>query len=269
MLRSLRLPLAAAAAVSMFAFTLATVPSYAGQGGQGGHASLAAHTSTAAPLVSARRSTTGTITGTIKAPHRIKQVDVVVYKRVTATDGSKAWLPSDDIFAIGYGLSYSAKTHVYSFQEKAGSYRLQFNGTFTNGKSWGVVGYGPGKPAGAPFGKTVVVKRGKVTRGIGITAAGDFANIPLPPTSDYSKMTPYAPVPGGRETAVTGTWPRGTVFYYTWQIGSGRTFLSFHRSVTVPANANRKTLTLCVYADVYGRNGAGISVSAGITTDPS
>jgi hypothetical protein len=261
MSRSLRIPAALAAAAVLFA--VGCIPSYARAAE---HAGDRSPTPAATTSSAAAKSTAGTITGTIKAPHAIKQIDVVVYKQVTARDGSKAWLPTGHIVAIGYGVAYNKKTHVYSFHEKPGSYRLEFNGEYTNGKSWGVVTYGPGKPAGAPWGKTVTVRRAATTHGIGITAAGTFGNLPLPPQDDTAAMNPYDPQPGGAVAAVTGAWPTAKSFTYGWQLLGSHAYLSFKKSITVPGGTHGKTLMLYVTAYAYGSNGAGVSVSAGIGT---
>src|SRR5580704_3379710 len=47
------------------------------------------------------RSALGTVKGRIKAAHRLKSVDIILYARKTAEDGSKGWVVTDYQFANG------------------------------------------------------------------------------------------------------------------------------------------------------------------------
>jgi hypothetical protein len=201
----------------------------------------------------------GTVKGKITSADRLKRVNVALYVRKTAEDGSKGWVATDLLFASdGYGVSLNTKTGYYSFKVKPGTYRLEFNGTFRSGHSWGIVGYGPGKPAAAPFGKSITVRKGKATTRINVRAAGDFGNLKLPdPGPSFS---PFDPTAGASESVTLGTWPKGTVWYYTWQIGNSNKYLSFKRTVTVPANAAGKSIGVDIYAAAYGKTGAGVSI---------
>jgi hypothetical protein len=202
----------------------------------------------------------GTVKGKITAPHHLKTVDVVLYARKTAEDGSKGWLPTDYIFASGgHGLVLNKKSGAYSFKVKPGTYRLEFNGEFASGHGWGIVGYGPGKPAAAPFGKSIKVHKGKTTKHINLKAAGDFGTLTAPDPSP--SLSPYAPTAGGVETVALGTWPSGTVWTYTWQIGNSQKYLSFRHTVTVPHSAAGKSIDAVVYGSVYGKNGSSVSIS--------
>jgi hypothetical protein len=187
-------------------------------------------------------------------------VDIILYERETAEDGSKGWVLADLQFASGgYGLTLDKKTGGYSFKVRPGTYRLEFDGTYRSGHEWGLVSYGPGKPAAAPFGKSVKVRNGKATKGINVKAAGDLGTVTQPDPGP--RMSPPEPSPGGSESIVLGTWPKGTVWTYTWQIDNSRKCLSFKQTMTVPSTAGGKTLSVDISAYVYGKDGAGDSIS--------
>jgi hypothetical protein len=216
------------------------------------------------PATASAKSRVGTVKGKIHAAHRLKTVDIVIYERKTAKDGGKGWVVRDDgtLANGGYGVTLNKKTGAYSFTVRPGTYRLEFNGAYGSGHSWGIVGYGPGKPAAAAFGKSIKVRRGKATQHINVKAAGNFGNLKLPDPS--SSMSPTEPTPGGKESAVVGTWPHGTVWTYTWQIGDSRKFLSFKPSVTVPSGTAGESIGLVVYGHVYGKNGSAVSIGTGV-----
>ncbi|HEX3825492.1 MAG TPA: hypothetical protein VHV79_13620 [Mycobacteriales bacterium] len=206
----------------------------------------------------------GTVKGRIKSAHRLARVDIVLYQRETAEDGSKGWVVSDYQFANGgYGLTLSKKTGAYSFRVKPGTYRLEYNGVYGSGHDWGVVAYGSGKVSAAAFGKSVKVRKGKVTKHINTRAAGDFAGLPAPDPGP--SMSPNTPTAGSAETVALGTWPRGTTFTYTWQVNNSQKYLSFKRSVTVPHSAAGKSIGVDIYAHVYGKNGYGVSIGTTVS----
>jgi hypothetical protein len=210
--------------------------------------------------VAPARSALGTVKGRIKAAHHLKTVDIILYARKTAEDGSKGWVLNDDQFATGgYGLTLNKKNGDYSFQVKPGMYRLEFNGAYSSGHEWGLVGYGPGKPAAAPFGKSVKVRKGKATTRINIKTAGNFGTLKQPDPGP--RLSPSEPTAGGSESVVLGTWPKGTAWGYTWQIGSSQKYVSFKRTITVPSTAAGKAINLDIYAYAYGKDGAGDSIS--------
>jgi hypothetical protein len=209
--------------------------------------------------VTSARPALGTVKGRITSADRLKKVDVALYVRKTAEDGSKGWVVTDLLFANdGYGVTLNTKTGYYSFKVRPGTYRLEFNGTYRSGHSWGIVGYGPGKPAAAPFGKSITVRKGKATTRINVKAAGDFGTLKLPDPGP--SLSPFEPTAGGSESVTLGTWPKGTVWNYTWQIGDSNRYLSFKRTVTVPAAAAGKSLNVDIYASAYGKVGAGVSI---------
>jgi hypothetical protein len=209
--------------------------------------------------VTPARAALGTVKGRIKAAHPLKTVDIILYARKTAEDGSKGWVLADIQFANdGYGLALDKKTGDYSFQVRPGTYRLEFNGEYRSGHEWGVVGYGPGKPAAAPFGKSIKVDKGKATKRVNVTTAGDLGTLKLP---DPAPRLSSEPTAGGSESVVLGTWPKGTVWTYTWQIGDSQKYLSFRRTVTVPSSAAGKSISVDIYADAYGKDGAGDAIS--------
>jgi hypothetical protein len=249
-----------AALLAAAALIAAAVPAAASAG--------TAHARTAKPAATAQspraaaalaRLALGTVKGRIIARHRLKSVDIILYVRKTAEDRSKGWVVSDYQFATDYGLSLDAKTGDYSFQVKPGTYRLAINGVYASGHDWGVVGYGPGKPAGGPFGKSVKVVKGKVTKHINVKAAGDFGPLKLPDPA--ASLSPNQPTAGGKESVVLGAWPKRTVFDYTWQIGNSEKVVSFKRTMTVPATAGGKSIGVDVYAYGYGKDGAGDSIA--------
>jgi hypothetical protein len=250
-----------AALLSTAALIAAAVPATAAVGAAQQRATrpTAAAEARRAAVIPAR-SALGTVKGRIKAAHRLKSVDIILYARKTAEDGSKGWVVTDYQFANGgYGLTLDKKNGDYSFKARPGTYRLEFNGVYHSGHAWGIVGYGPGKPAAAPFGKSIKVRKGKVTKRINVKAAGDFGTLTLPDPGP--SLSPFDPTPGGSESVVLGTWPKGTAWTYTWQIGNSHKYLSFKRTVTVPSTAAGKTLNLDIYAAAYGKDGAGDSIS--------
>jgi hypothetical protein len=206
----------------------------------------------------------GTVEGRINAPHHLKRVDIVLYTRDTAEDGSKGWVPNDEQFANGgYGLTLNAKTGAYSFKVRPGTYRLEFNGAYASGHSWGVVAYGPNKPSAAAFGKSVKVRKGKAAKRVNVNAAGNFGTLKEPDPGP--SMSPTNPTPGGSASVVLGSWPKGTTWTYTWQIGDSQKYLSFKRTVHVPSTAAGKPLSVDIYAHSYGKNGAGVSISTAVS----
>jgi hypothetical protein len=214
--------------------------------------------------VAPARLALGTVKGRIKSPHRLARVDIVLYQRETAEDGSKGWVESDYQFANdGYGLTLNKKTGDYSFRVKPGTYRLEYNGAYGSGHDWGVVAYGSGKVSAAAFGKSVKVRKGKVTQHINTKAAGDFAGLLAPDPGP--SISPNTPTAGGAETVLLGNWPHGTAFTYTWQINNSQKYLSFKRSVTVPHSASGKSIGVDIYGHVYGKNGYGVSIGTTVS----
>ena len=212
------------------------------------------------PAAQPAKSKLGTVKGKIKAAHPLKSVVVTLYVPKTAQDGSKGWVVSEDVLASGgHGVTLNKKTGDYSFNVKPGTYRVEFYGEYRSGKEWGNVAYGPDKPAGPPFGKSIKVRKGKATKHISIKAAGDFGTVPQPDPGP--SLSPTVPTAGGTETVVLGTWPKGTAFTYTWQLGSSEKFLSLKRTIKVPASAAGKAISVDIYAFVYGKNGAAVSIS--------
>jgi hypothetical protein len=251
--------------MSLVASGLLAVTCAASVGGHAGAHSDQPKQSLSRANVTSAGSADGTVKGTIKAPHHLKNVNVIAYERVTAKDGSTGWVVKDHhyVFASGgYGLTLDKKTGAYSFNVKPGSYRLEFNGAYHSGNEWGIVAYGPGKPAAAAFGKSIKVRTGKTTKHINVKAAGDFGTLKRPDPGP--SMSPSDPIPGGTESAVHGTWPDGTVWTYAWQLGDMHKYLSFKRTVTVPSTATGKILSLGVYAHAYGKNGAAVEISAAV-----
>jgi hypothetical protein len=234
--------------LSTAALVAAAVPAASASGV---HAHRAAATSARAAL--------GTVKGRITAVDRLKQVNVALYVRKTAEDGSKGWVPTDLLFASdGYGITLNTKTGYYSFKVRPGTYRLQFNGTYRSGHDWGIVGYGPGKPAAAAFGKSITVRKGKATTRINLKAAGNLGILKQPDPGP--SLSPFDPTAGHSESVALGSWPSGTVWTYTWEIGNSNKYLSFKRTVTVPSTAGGKSIGVDIYADAYGKNGAGDSI---------
>jgi hypothetical protein len=254
-----------AALLSATALIAAAVPAAAAGGAA--HQRTTRSTATAevrrAAAVPAR-SALGAVKGRIKAPHHLKTVDIILYVRKTAEDHSKGWVVIDQQFATGYGLTLNKKTGDYSFEIKPGIYRLEFNGTYSSGHDWGLVGYGPGKPGGAPFGKSVKVRKGKATKGINVKTAGDLGT--LTPPDPGPRLSPSQPTAGGSESVALGTWPKGTTFAYTWQLGNSEKVVSFKRTFSVPSTAAGKAISVDIYAYGYGKDGAGDAISTSVAS---
>jgi hypothetical protein len=247
-------------AVVVSAASPAALATTAPRGAMGRTAAAAAPRAAAAPS----KVALGTVKGRIKSAHRLARVDIVLYQRETAEDGSKGWVETDYQFANhGYGLTLNKKTGSYSFRVKPGTYRLEYNGAYSSGHEWGIVAYGSGKVSAAAFGKSVKVRKGKVTEHINTKAAGDFLGLPAPDPAP--RISPNTPTPGGAETVVLGTWPAGTTFTYTWNINNSNKYLSFKRSVTVPHSAAGKPIGVDIYAHSYGKNGYGVSIGTGVS----
>jgi hypothetical protein len=253
-----------AALLGVAVLTSAMVPAAVAATAHRGTMGRAAAADAPSAAVAPAKLALGTVKGRIKSAHRLARVDIVLYQRETATDGSKGWVASDDQFANnGYGLTLNKKTGDYSFRVKPGTYRLEYNGAYGSGHEWGIVAYGSGKVSAAAFGKSVTVRKGKVTEHINTQAAGDFAGLPAPDPAP--RISPNTPTAGGAETVLLGTWPRGTRFTYTWQINNSQKYLSFKRSVTVPHSAGGKPIGVDIYAHVYGKNGYGVSIGTGVS----
>jgi hypothetical protein len=247
-------------AVVVAAVAPAASATTAPRGATGRAAVVDAPSAAAAPS----RLALGTVKGRIKSAHRLARVDIVLYQRETAEDGSKGWVETDSQFANnGYGLTLNKKTGSYSFRVKPGTYRLEYNGAYGSGHEWGVVAYGSGKVSAAAFGKSVKVRKGKVTEHINTKAAGDFAGLPAPDPAP--RISPNTPTAGGAETVLLGTWPAGTKFTYTWEINNSHKYLSFKRSITVPHSAAGKPIGVDIYAHAYGKNGYGDSIGTTVS----